>query len=139
MPRRYGSLIGGRDIAEVNPAALLAGGPPNRTLESVHSTVALAEHVNAVPGLSHRVLTADARETWGDIASGVYGSTLAADAITHLRKFGDRAMNDLKIEEAYAASKTRDAHRVLAAIRRGGNDDAANAASRIDRSKRCAR
>ena len=87
------------EIAEVNPAALLPGGPPNRTLESVHSTVALAEQINAIPGLSHQVLTADAVETWGDIASGVHGRTLAADAITHLRKFGDRAINDLKIEE----------------------------------------
>jgi pyruvate,water dikinase len=87
------------DIAEVNVAALLPGGRPNRTLESVHSTVALAEQINAVPGLSQRVLIGDARETWGDIACGVYGSKLAADAMMHLRKFGDRAMNDLKIEE----------------------------------------
>jgi rifampicin phosphotransferase len=68
-------------------------------LESVHSTVALAEQINAIPELSQRVLTADALETWGHIASGVYGSKLAADATTHLRRFGDRAMNDLKIEE----------------------------------------
>jgi rifampicin phosphotransferase len=87
------------EIAEVNLAALLPGGTPNRTLEAVHSTVALAEQINAVPGLSQRVLTADARETWGHIASGVHGSKLAVDAVTHLRKFGDRAMNDLKIEE----------------------------------------
>ncbi len=99
MPRRHCSSSGGRSIAEVNLAALLPGGPPNRTLESVHSTVALAEQINAIPGLSQRVLTADARETWAHIASGVYGSKLAADAMTHLRKFGDRAMNDLKIEE----------------------------------------
>ena len=87
------------DIAEVNLAALLPGGTPNRTLESVHSTVALAEQINANPELSQRVLAADARETWGDIASGLYGGKLAADAMAHLRKFGDRAMNDLKIEE----------------------------------------
>ncbi len=85
--------------AEVNLAALLPGGTPNRTLKSVHSTVALAEQINAIPGLSQRVLTAEAHDTWGDIASGVYGSRLAADATTHLRTFGDRAMNDLKIEE----------------------------------------
>ena len=65
----------------------------------MHSTVALAEQINAIPGLSQRVLTADARETWAHIARGGYGSELAADAITHLRKFGDRAMHDLKIEE----------------------------------------
>ena len=46
------------EIAEVNLAALLPGGTPNRTLESVHSTVALAERINAIPGLSQRVLTA---------------------------------------------------------------------------------
>ena len=86
-------------IAEVNLAALLPGGPPNRTLESVHSTVALAEQINAIPGLSERVLTADAGETWNQIEPGGYGSKLAADVTTHLRKFGDRAMNDLKIEE----------------------------------------
>ena len=86
-------------IAEVNLAALLPGGPPNRTLESVHSTVALAEQINAIPGLSERVLTADAGETWKQIEAGGYGSKLAADVTKHLRKFGDRAMNDLKIEE----------------------------------------
>ena len=36
-------------IAEVDLTALLPGGPPNRTLESVHSTVALAEQINAIP------------------------------------------------------------------------------------------
>ncbi len=68
-------------------------------VESVHSTVALAEQINGIPGLAQRVLTGDARETLDDIASGVYGSELAADAMTHLRRFGDRALNDLKIEE----------------------------------------
>jgi phosphohistidine swiveling domain-containing protein len=87
------------EIAEVNLAALLPGGTPNRTLESVHSTVALAEQMNAIPELSRRVLTADPGETWDEIERGGYGSKLAADAITHLRRFGDRAMNDLKIEE----------------------------------------
>jgi pyruvate,water dikinase len=87
------------EIAEVNLAALLPGGSANRTLESVHSTVALAEQINAIPGLPHRVLTDDASETWAQIASGGYSSQLAADAMTHLRRFGDRAMNDLKIEE----------------------------------------
>lgn len=87
------------EAAEVNLAALLPGGAPNRTLESVHSTVALAEQINAIPGLSQRVLTGDAGETWNQIEGGGYGSNLAADVTTHLRKFGDRAMNDLKIEE----------------------------------------
>ncbi|WP_156431522.1 PEP/pyruvate-binding domain-containing protein [Mycobacterium sp. GA-1199] len=86
-------------IAEVNLAALLPGGPPNRTLESVHSMVAIAERINAIPGLSERVMTGDPGETWKQIESGRYSSKLAADIVAHLRTFGDRAMNDLKIEE----------------------------------------
>jgi phosphohistidine swiveling domain-containing protein len=84
---------------EVDPAALLPGGPPNRTLESVHSMVALAEQINAQPGLAQRVLTGDPDETWAQIESGCHGAKLTADAAAHLRRFGDRAMNDLKIEE----------------------------------------
>jgi phosphohistidine swiveling domain-containing protein len=87
------------DIADVNVAALLPGGKPNRTLESVHSMVALAEQINGIPGLSHRVLTADAADTWEHIAAGAHGNEVASAAMTHLRRFGDRAMNDLKIEE----------------------------------------
>ena len=68
---------GGRDSPEVDLTALLPGGPPNRTLQSVHSTVALAEQINAIPRLSARVLTADARDTWKPIAGGAYGSKLA--------------------------------------------------------------
>lgn len=84
---------------EVDLTVLLPGGPPNRTLQSVHSTVALAEQITANPALSARVLTADARDTWNRIAHGAYGAELESDALTHLRKFGDRAMHDLKIEE----------------------------------------
>lgn len=84
---------------EVDLTVLLPGGPPNRTLQSVHSTVALAELINANPALSARVLTADPRDTWDRIARGAYGGKLESDALTHLREFGDRAMHDLKIEE----------------------------------------
>lgn len=87
------------DSVEVDLTALLPGGPPNRTLQSVHSTVALAEQINADPALAARVLTADARDTWNRIAHGAYGDKLQSDALTHLRRFGDRAMHDLKIEE----------------------------------------
>lgn len=87
------------NAAAVDLADLLPGGPPNRTLQSVHSTVALAEQITADPALSEQVLTADARDTWDRIARGDYGSELQSDALTHLREFGDRAMHDLKIEE----------------------------------------
>ncbi len=92
-------------ITDVDPAALLPGGPSNRTLESVHSTVRLAEHINAVPELPQRVLSADPLETWTDIAGGRYGDAIAGAALTHLRRYGDRAMNDLKIEEPTARQK----------------------------------
>lgn len=87
------------DSPEVDLTVLLPGGPPNRTLQSVHSTVALAEQINANPALAERVLTGDARDTWDRIARGAYGGKLESDALTHLREFGDRAMHDLKIEE----------------------------------------
>lgn len=87
------------DSVEVDLTVLLPGGPPNRTLQSVHSTVALAEQINADPALAARVLTADARDTWSRIVHGAYGDKLQSDALTHLRRFGDRAMHDLKIEE----------------------------------------
>ncbi|OBS01361.1 hypothetical protein A9W98_20595 [Mycobacterium gordonae] len=93
------------EITAVDPAALLPAGPSNRTLESVHSMVALAEQINAVPELSHRLMTDDPRNTWNDIADGRYGDALADAAVRHLRKFGDRAMNDLKIEEPTARQK----------------------------------
>ena len=92
-------VVGPADSLEVDLTVLLPGGPPNRTLQSVHSTVALAEQIIANPGLSARVLTADTRDTWSRIARGAYGGKLESDALTHLRKFGDRAMHDLKIEE----------------------------------------
>ena len=87
------------DSPEVDLTVLLPGGPPNRTLQSVHSMVALAEQINADRVLSARVLTADARDTWDRIAQGAYGGRLESDARAHLGKFGDRAMHDLKIEE----------------------------------------
>ncbi len=87
------------DSAEVDLTVLLPGGPPNRTLQSVHSTVALAERMNADPALAARVLTGDGRDTWDRIARGDYGDDLKSDVLAHLRAFGDRAMHDLKIEE----------------------------------------
>ncbi len=87
------------DSPEVDLTVLLPGGPPNRTLQSVHSTVALAEQIAANAELAARVLTADARDTWNRIAQGAYGDQLKSDALTHLATFGDRAMHDLKIEE----------------------------------------
>jgi pyruvate,water dikinase len=87
------------DSPDMDLALLLPGGPPNRTLQSVHSTVALAEQITANPALSARVLDGDARDTWNRIARGAYGGKLQSDALEHLRKFGDRAMHDLKIEE----------------------------------------
>lgn len=87
------------DSPEVDLTVFLPGGPPNRTLQSVHSTVALAEQITANPALSARVLVGDAHDTWDRIARGAYGGKLESDALVHLRTFGDRAMHDLKIEQ----------------------------------------
>ena len=98
------------EIAEVNLAALLPGGPPNRTLESVHSTVALAEQINAIPGLSERVLTADAGETWEQIEARWLRQQVGRRchyAPSEIRRSRDERPQD---RGTYAAPKTRNAH-----------------------------
>ena len=78
-------------FAEVDLTALLPGGPPNRTLESVHSTVALAEQINAIPRrCRQRVLTADARETWNQYRTWCLRQQ--AGRRCHLRTFGNSAI-----------------------------------------------
>jgi rifampicin phosphotransferase len=87
-------------------AGLLVGGRENRSLATVRATIALAERINTVPDLADAVLrvgrpgAADARHVWDDLVRGHYGRPLAAAATDHVRRYGDRALHDLKLEEA---------------------------------------
>ena len=80
---------------------LLTGGPPNRSLRAVLAAVALAEQVSADPSLRAAVLSdADPRAIWRDITAYRYGASVADAAGDYLRRYGDRAPHDLKLEQA---------------------------------------
>ncbi|MGX7825823.1 PEP/pyruvate-binding domain-containing protein [Actinokineospora sp. 24-640] len=78
---------------------LLSGGPENRSLASLRSAIALAELVGRDRGLRERVLSADADLLWTEVVEGRHGPRVAAAAAEHLRRFGDRAAGDLKLEQ----------------------------------------
>ncbi|GAB3853904.1 PEP/pyruvate-binding domain-containing protein [Dactylosporangium cerinum] len=79
---------------------LLTGGPANRSLESVRAAVALAELVAADPRLRAAVESGERpREVWHDISTGRHGKPLAEAAAGYLRRYGDRALHDLKLEQ----------------------------------------
>ncbi|MFC3980469.1 PEP/pyruvate-binding domain-containing protein [Streptosporangium jomthongense] len=82
---------------------LLSGGPDNRSLAALRSAIALAELVGANGPARERVLAAerpeDARRAWEELVEGRYGSAIAGAAVAHLRRYGDRAAGDLKLEE----------------------------------------
>ncbi|MGI5185659.1 PEP/pyruvate-binding domain-containing protein [Dactylosporangium sp. CA-152071] len=79
---------------------LLTGGPANRSLRSVRAAVALAELVAADPDLRAAVESGERpREVWRAISTGGHGTPLAEAAADYLRRYGDRALHDLKLEQ----------------------------------------
>jgi len=102
---RFGvSLL--RRWADAGPEALpglLAGGPENRTLAAARSAMALAEEVSALPDLREAMLRAHSedqlRALWTDLKNGLYGIDIARGVEAYLRRYGDRALHDLKLEE----------------------------------------
>ncbi|MFE9451334.1 PEP/pyruvate-binding domain-containing protein [Streptomyces sp. NPDC006739] len=93
---------------------LLGGGRPNRTLASVRSSLALAEHVGADLALRTAVLERPEREVWQEITSGVYGQEVAEAFARHLRSYGDRALHDLKLE---VLTPRQEPWRIVSALR----------------------
>jgi rifampicin phosphotransferase len=82
---------------------LLSGGRDNRSLAGLRSAIALAELIGRDPHLREQVLAAEepdaARTLWADLVAGRYGPVVADAASTHLRRYGDRAPGDLKLEQ----------------------------------------
>lgn len=84
---------------------LLSGGPENRSLAGLRSGLALAERIDAHPALRTDLLgregqePRDIREVWDGLVGGCYGDDLADAARLHVRRYGDRAPQDLKLEE----------------------------------------
>jgi pyruvate,water dikinase len=88
-------------------AGLLCGGRENRSLAAARAAIDLAEQAAAIPGLKAALLADAAGRTeeehltavWDDIAAGRHGSPIATAARAHLRRYGDRALHDLKLDE----------------------------------------
>ncbi|TDD81247.1 phosphoenolpyruvate synthase [Actinomadura darangshiensis] len=86
---------------------LLCGGRENRSLAAARAAIALAERAAAIPDLKAALLAEPGDGTeeehlaavWDGIAAGRYGSPIAASARAYLRRYGDRAMHDLKLGE----------------------------------------
>jgi rifampicin phosphotransferase len=78
---------------------LLLGGRENRSVLAVRSAIHLAELVGKDPELAERVRTGPADEVWVELVGGRFGEVPAAAAREHLRRYGDRALHDLKLEE----------------------------------------
>jgi pyruvate,water dikinase len=84
---------------------LLLSEKENRSVQGVRSAIALAETYAAVPDLRARVERAgrpdgeDPDAVWQDIMAGGYGREVAVRSAEHLRRFGDRALHDLKLED----------------------------------------
>ncbi|WP_033331677.1 PEP/pyruvate-binding domain-containing protein [Actinomadura welshii] len=88
-------------------AGLLCGGRENRSLAAARAAIALAERAAGIPALKAALLADPGgraeeehlRAVWDDIAAGRHGSAIAAEARAHLRRYGDRALHDLKLDE----------------------------------------
>jgi len=82
---------------------LLSGGAENRSLAALRSAIGLAERIGRDPALKEQVLAVDEPDTfrtlWTDIVAGRYGTPVADTAAEHLRRYGDRAPGDLKLEQ----------------------------------------
>ena len=82
---------------------LLCGGPENRSLASARAAIALAERIATQPQLRAALLAAESddedRALWAELAAGRHGADIADHARAYLRRYGDRALHDLKLDE----------------------------------------
>ncbi|MFC5289628.1 PEP/pyruvate-binding domain-containing protein [Actinokineospora guangxiensis] len=124
---------------------LLLGGAENRSVLGVRSAIALAELVAADPVLATRVQDDPADEVWTDIVGGAHGRRVARAAAEHLRRYGDRALHDLKLEEPSPRQRPGMVVEMLRPMVRGGltvadsraRERAARADAEADLRQRC--
>ncbi|WP_433468774.1 PEP/pyruvate-binding domain-containing protein [Spirillospora sp. CA-128828] len=122
---------------------LLCGGRENRSLAAARAAIALAERAAAIPDLKAALLAEpDGRAeeehlkaVWDDIAAGRHGSHIAAAARAYLRRYGDRAPHDLKLDEPTPRQRPWMLARTIAPLVRCG---ATVAASRADEARAAA-
>jgi pyruvate,water dikinase len=92
-----GTRLTARWVAGDGPgvtAGMLCGGRDNRSTRAVLAAIALAERAADDPSLAAELRSADPGAAWQRIAAGPHGPVFTA----YLRRYGDRALHDLKLE-----------------------------------------
>ncbi|MEV0639944.1 PEP/pyruvate-binding domain-containing protein [Streptomyces sp. NPDC050619] len=77
---------------------LLCGGRQLKGAEIALEAVRLAERVRRDPELSARFTTGGAREVWAELDAGRFPAAFTAEFRAHLRRYGDRGIEELKLE-----------------------------------------
>jgi pyruvate,water dikinase len=78
---------------------MLSGGRLNRSAQALHSVVALASQAGECAALRQALLSdADPRQLWNELIGGSHGQEYASALSEHVRRYGDRGLQDLKLE-----------------------------------------
>ncbi|MEO6504329.1 MAG: PEP/pyruvate-binding domain-containing protein [Jatrophihabitantaceae bacterium] len=78
---------------------MLSGGRQNRSAQALHSAVALASLADTSPALRQALLAdTDPQQLWSELTAGSHGAAFADALAEHLRRYGDRGLQDLKLE-----------------------------------------
>ena len=85
---------------------MLCDGPVNRSVLALRSLLALAEAVGNRPGARATVLQdKDSAGVWRRLSAGEFGKDLAELAHTHVKRYGDRGLHDLKLETTVVSQR----------------------------------
>lgn len=76
---------------------MLCGGEENRSAEALRSAIRLAEIVRSSPSL-RAAIDGDARTAWSTLMAA--DERFAEELLLHIRNYGDRALQDLKLESS---------------------------------------
>ncbi|MCK9902038.1 PEP-utilizing enzyme [Frankia sp. Cpl3] len=105
---------------------LLCGGEENRSVTILVSAVACAERVRATPGLAEDLEHKPVDEVWETLAAGGYGEDgedggdLHRRISRHLDLYGDRGLEELKLEQPNPRTRPAEFLRQLADYARAG-------------------
>ncbi|MCS0634745.1 PEP-utilizing enzyme [Streptomyces sp. LP05-1] len=78
---------------------LLCGEERNHSTAALLSAVRLAERLRERPEVMDTLAAAPAEEVWPAVRDGAFGTELAAAFAEHLRRYGDRGVQELKMEQ----------------------------------------
>ncbi|MGD3112656.1 PEP/pyruvate-binding domain-containing protein [Streptomyces sp. YGL11-2] len=84
---------------------MLCDGPANRSVLALRSLLTVAEAVAAHPEANGSVLNdKDSAGVWRCLADGRFGTDIAELAQSHVKRYGDRGLHDLKFESTVVAN-----------------------------------